>query len=847
MYKVTCLYGGTTYTLHDPLSEDLRIYDDQVETETNAPGSMRFSVPYNHPYLDKIVGLSSDIRVYDGSEEIFRCRPITDGEDLYRSRTFKCEGELAFLYDSIQPRRELHGVTPYQLFSMLVEEHNRQVQGGPIDKTFRVGVVTVNDPNNSLYRYTNRETTFDCITGKLIKQLGGHLRVRTQNGYRYLDLLAEVDTISDQPIQLGDNLLDYSRDTDYTQIATACIPLGAAQEETEIAALDAYLTIESVNSGSSMIQLNNAVQKFGFICKVVSFDDITVPANLKTAGTAWLQDGQYEDMTLTLTAVDLHGLGYDLQPMRIDTQVRVVSQPHGMDRYFPVSKRTYHLTEPEQDTVTVGSTERQKSYTSSNKGQVSAVQDHAEQMRQNFDSIIDKERQNVSNMLNLATHGYVVLDPNDGPTRILIMDTNNIDTAQKIWKWDMNGLAYSGTGKNGPWSSAAITADGKISADHILTGTLDAERIKAGILSDLAGKTTLDMSTGALHAEKFSVDATNFQLTEQGNLTANNASLTNVSATGTITSEISYNYGGTTETQSTSVSQGQVSFYKNGALSGFIDATSTADPMTGGASRDVLAIRADSASAITFGIPWTGEGDYAYEYELVINNGLNPWGYTEPIYAGADVRLNSSVFVTGTINHGTKENPDDHTGSVEVRYTEMTGSRSPYVGVYGGLYVDGDLSVHGTNKARVVDTDNYGTVALCAMESTRPVFSDLGSGLVGEDGFTCVFLDPDFVETVVLSCGYHVFLTQTSLGTIEFTEKMPDHFIVHGIPGTTFDWIVYAAQNGSEGIRLDQSCPPERDLNMEAGTFPMLPPDSMEQLASDYLNSYEEEIYGKRS
>ena len=153
MYKVTCLYGGTTYTLHDPLSEDLRIYDDQVETETNAPGSMKFSVPYNHPYLDKIVGLSSDIRVYDGSEEIFRCRPITDGEDLYRSRTFKCEGELAFLYDSIQPRRELHDITPLQFFTLLVEEHNRQVQGGPIDKTFRVGVVTVNDSSNSLYRY----------------------------------------------------------------------------------------------------------------------------------------------------------------------------------------------------------------------------------------------------------------------------------------------------------------------------------------------------------------------------------------------------------------------------------------------------------------------------------------------------------------------------------------------------------------------------------------------------------------------------------------------------------------------------------------------------------------------
>lgn len=110
MYKVTCLYGGTTYTLHDPTSDVLRIYNDQIETEDSKPGSFQFSVSYDHPYLDKIVGLSSDIRVYDGTEEIFRGRPIDDGEDLYRERTFKCEGELAFLYDSIQPRRELHKI-----------------------------------------------------------------------------------------------------------------------------------------------------------------------------------------------------------------------------------------------------------------------------------------------------------------------------------------------------------------------------------------------------------------------------------------------------------------------------------------------------------------------------------------------------------------------------------------------------------------------------------------------------------------------------------------------------------------------------------------------------------------
>lgn len=503
MYKVTCLYNGTTYILHDPNSDELKIYNDTVVTEDNSPGSFEFTMSYDHPYLDKVVGLSSDIRVYDGDEEIFRGRPIDDGEDLYRARTFKCEGELAFLYDSIQPRRELHNVTVLQFFTLMLEEHNSQViNKGPIDKTFEVGTVTVLDSNDSLYRYTNRETTLDDIGDKLINRLGGHLKVRISNGKRYLDYLAEIETVSDQPIQLGENLLDYAKDTDYTQIATACIPLGALQEETEIAALDAYLTIASVNNDSETIQIDNAVQRFGFICKTLHFDDITIPANLKAAGQKWLQDGQYEQMTLNLTAVDLHTLGYDLQPIRINSQIRVVSTPHGMNRYFEVSKRTYHLTQPETDTVTFGKSETKKSYTSTSHNKVSAVRNHTEQIRQNIDTVIDSERANISNILNQATHGYVVLDPNSGPERILIMDANTVSAARKMWKLDMNGFGYSSNGINGPWG-VAITMNGAISADYITTGTLTAGIIKAGILRDTQNKNYWNMETGA-----FSLSAT---------------------------------------------------------------------------------------------------------------------------------------------------------------------------------------------------------------------------------------------------------------------------------------------------------------------------------------------------
>lgn len=95
--------------------------------------------------------------------------------------------------------------------------------------------------------------------------------------------------------------------------------------------------------------------------------------------------------------------------------------------------------------------------------------------------------------------GYVVFHDadNDGsPDEILIMDTPDITTAVKVWRWNSGGLGYSGTGYAGPYSTLALTSDGKIVADAITTGTLNANLIKAGVISDTQGNSTIDMTTG---------------------------------------------------------------------------------------------------------------------------------------------------------------------------------------------------------------------------------------------------------------------------------------------------------------------------------------------------------------
>jgi len=99
--------------------------------------------------------------------------------------------------------------------------------------------------------------------------------------------------------------------------------------------------------------------------------------------------------------------------------------------------------------------------------------------------------------------GYVILHDSDGngePDEILIMDTNNIDTATKVWRWNKSGLGYSSTGYNGQFG-LAMTADGAIVADYITTGNLSANLLKAGVLQDKTGNVfKLDLDAGTLDA-----------------------------------------------------------------------------------------------------------------------------------------------------------------------------------------------------------------------------------------------------------------------------------------------------------------------------------------------------------
>ena len=85
-----------------------------------------------------------------------------------------------------------------------------------------------------------------------------------------------------------------------------------------------------------------------------------------------------------------------------------------------------------------------------------------------------------------------VNDGNGKPIELLIMDTDDIATAQKVWRFNIGGFGFSSNGYNGIYATA-ITQDGHIVADFMDVGTLSAVLIQSA-----DGKSKWNLSTGEM-------------------------------------------------------------------------------------------------------------------------------------------------------------------------------------------------------------------------------------------------------------------------------------------------------------------------------------------------------------
>lgn len=399
---------------YDSRLESYDLIGLKITSGVNIGGTAEIVMPIGHPAYHQYISHKTIVTIYRDGDLRFRGRALYPSDTFYGQRTITCEGELCLLKDGISRPYVHQGTPANVFTAVIQEYNNqveefKQFRVGTItvgDDTQLTGTITANsrlrirngpgvdydvvgyvstgtkvtilevataadgdwgrisqgwisldlvfldtDSNSYIRLESDKAETILDTVNKLLERCGGYIVFTTaEDGARVINWYSALDNKSNQSIEFGENLLDFSSTGSNTDdLATGLIPYGAKDEST-----GKRLTIESVNDGLDYIIAEDARVIHGTIMASNTWDDITDAATLLSEAKAYLAARQAAITSLTLSAVDLSYFDKSLASFVVGDLIRVVSVPHGVDEDFQLTKMTENLLNPTKSSIVLG-------------------------------------------------------------------------------------------------------------------------------------------------------------------------------------------------------------------------------------------------------------------------------------------------------------------------------------------------------------------------------------------------------------------------------------------------------------------------------------------------------------
>lgn len=356
-------------------------------------------------------------------------------------------------------------------------------------------------------------------------------------------------------IRYGVNLLDLKQDFDNSDSYSAVAPYWKSTEGGEVVTLPEGIIIAgsvpvkkypwTIQTGEEMKTGAGEVLEFN-VPQVVpvpmdlsaDFEEKPTVAQLRQRATQRLNNSEawLPSENLTVKFIDLaHTEDYknvaSLQRVSLCDTVSVYCGPVGVSAAtMKVIKTVYNVLDEIYDEIEIGSPK-----TTFNDAIMAQVGELVNTATDGLASVAVMETaiENATEQITGAKGGHLldIYDANGKRQEMVIMDTEDVGTAVKVWRFNLGGMGYSRNGYGGPYT-LAITQDGSIVADFITTGTLTANVIKAGRLASVANTANFwDMVSGEFSLK--SAGATTGIVYQNGTLTIDASSIT----TGTLSAD----------------------------------------------------------------------------------------------------------------------------------------------------------------------------------------------------------------------------------------------------------------------------------------------------------------------
>ena len=368
------------------------IIEPHLELAENEAGSFTFVMMPEHRCYGQIRLKSDCIGISLNGYDVFYGRIISYKKDFDRSIEYTCEGALAFLDDAYLYSSEVIGSGPFYPLARLFSHHLQAIRARdsfvPHDEngSFNVSVPDIHLYNKCFMQDLDGDgftdyagSTFEsfgleknsfvnCYEAfqSILSHIGGYVETTRMdygdhrvNGYRWFrDYWDECG----QEVRIGENLLDYVEEYSVEDLLT-CVKGVSSSSSDETDARPYY----SYGNGE-------LISKYGIILGTIDLGDETDETAAKTKCLNYLQN-QYDNLVYTVTVADLsQSDDYEnMEPIRMHQLVHVVSEPHRLDAWMPVTAMSMDLDDPSSTTITLGKTvrkgvvEKLKNYTKKTK------------------------------------------------------------------------------------------------------------------------------------------------------------------------------------------------------------------------------------------------------------------------------------------------------------------------------------------------------------------------------------------------------------------------------------------------------------------------------------------------
>ena len=319
----------------------------------NTADSFSFTLPATHPYRDIPQARQGIVRVDINGQTVFVGDVVEIKTAFDNSRTFECQGCLAWLNDVCNTKTDTP-TTVADSFKRRMKIYNdncaasrKMIAGRCTNKPTQTARVFATDEFITIFEYFSQ----------LIAAKGGILMPRYEGGNIFLDYLDSTSRVSNQQIIFGSNLLNLDDFISMDSTATVIYPTG-----------NNGLTVESVNPTGKAYIINNAMyNRYGMIATAAKFDTDDA-AELYSQAKLTLSSLAVLNRSIKLSAFDLSLANSTVDGIEVGDSVQVISAPHELNTSMICTAKTTDLINPANCAITLGKSFASISGIVSNRG-----------------------------------------------------------------------------------------------------------------------------------------------------------------------------------------------------------------------------------------------------------------------------------------------------------------------------------------------------------------------------------------------------------------------------------------------------------------------------------------------